>query len=100
MDFHVLKRITGEKTAEGVVTVLECHEINVIKCRGQAYDTTASVSFLKSGVQAHIQKFAPDVIYQGCLLHRLILVICNSSKISSIRNMIDRFLPEICQLIC
>ena len=89
LDFHFLERITGEKIAEGILKVLECHEIDVTKCRGQAYDTTASMSSSRSGVQAHIQKFALDAIYQGCVLHSLNLVICNSSKISSIRNMID-----------
>ena len=88
LDFHFLERITEEKIAEGILKVLECHEIDVTKCRGQAYDTTASMSSSRSGVQAHIQKFAPDAIYQGCVLHSLNLVICNSSKISSIRNMI------------
>ena len=85
LDFHFLERITGENIAEGILKVLECPEIDVTKCRGQAYDTTASMSSSRSGVQAHIQKFAPDAIYQGCIN----LVICNSSKISSIRNMID-----------
>ena len=67
--FHVLERITGEKIADGILKVLECHEIDVTKCRGQAYDTAASMSSLRSGVQAHIQKFAPDAIYKGCILH-------------------------------
>ena len=89
LDFHFLKRITGEKIAEGILKVLECHEINVTKCRGQAYDTTASMSSSRSGVQAHIQKFPPDAIYQGCVLHSLNLLIWKSSKISSIRIMID-----------
>ena len=62
LNFHFLERITGEKIPEGILKVLECHEIDVTKCCGQAYDTTAYMSSSRSGVQAHIQKFAPDAI--------------------------------------
>ena len=99
LDFHFLERITGEKIAEAILKVLECHEIDVTKSHGQAYDTTASMSSSRSAVKAHIQKFTPDAIYQGCILHTLNLVICNSSKISSIRNMIDNCHQVFCSLI-
>ena len=89
LDFHFLERITGKSIAEGILKVLESHKIDIHNCRGQAYDTTASMSSSKCGVQAHIKKMAPDADYQGCVLHSLNLVICNSSKIQAIRNMID-----------
>ena len=43
----------------------------------------------KKGVQAHIQKIAPDAEYQDCCLHSLNLVISHACKILSIRNMMD-----------
>ena len=43
----------------------------------------------KKGVQAHIQKIAPDAEYQGCCLRSLNLVICHGCKIVSIRIMMD-----------
>lgn len=81
LDFSFLTRITGKSIAEGILNVLESHDIDVQNCRGQAYDTTAFMSSSKSGVQAHIKESAPDADYQECCLHSLNLVICNSTKI-------------------
>ena len=58
-------------------------------CRGQAYDTTSSMSSTNTGVQAHIKKIALDADYQGCCLHSLNLVICKTSTITYVRNMFD-----------
>ena len=88
VDFCFLTRITGESIAEGILKVLENHQINIKNCRGQAYDTS-SMSSPRAGVQSHIKEHAPDADYQGCCLHSLNLVICSSTKISAIRNMFD-----------
>ena len=53
LDFRFLDRITGQCIAENIVKVLEFHNINIKDCRGQAYDTTASMSSSGTGVQAH-----------------------------------------------
>ena len=62
VDFCFLTRITGESIA---VKVIENHQINIKNCRGQAYDTTSSMSSPHTGVQSHIKKHAPDADYQG-----------------------------------
>ena len=89
LDFSFLTRITGESIAESILKVLHNHKIDVINCRGQAYDTTSSMSSSRTGVQTRIKECAPDADYQGCCLHSLNLVICNSTKISAVRNMFD-----------
>ena len=89
LDFHFLERITGQSIAENILQVLEMHKIYIKNCRGQAYDTTASMSSSGTGVQAHIKKRAPDAEFQGCCLHSLNLVICHSSQIQAVRNMMD-----------
>ena len=89
LDFAFLQRITGESIAQGILCVLEKHKIDIRNCRGQAYDTTSSMSSSSVGVQAHIKRVAPDADYQGCCLHSLNLVLCKSSKITAIRNMFD-----------
>ena len=86
VDFCFLTRITGESIAENILKVLENHQINIKNCRGQAYDTTSSMSSPRTGVLSHIKKHAPDADYQGCCLHSLNLVICSSTKIPAIRN--------------
>ena len=84
-----LQRITGKAIVIAIRESLQKHGFNFANYRGQAYDTTASMSSDKKGVQAEIGKFAPDSEYQGCCLHSLNLVICHASKIPSIQNMID-----------
>ena len=63
-----LDRITGEAIALTIQKSLNELKINLADCRGQAYDTTGSMSSDKKGVPAHIQKIAPDAEYQGCML--------------------------------
>ena len=89
LDFAYLQRITGESISKSILEVLKTHGIDIKSCRGQAYDTTSSMSSPTAGVQAHIKKEAPDADYQGCCLHSLNLVICKASAITSVRNMFD-----------
>ena len=89
LDFHFLERITGQAIAKGILDVLETHAIDVKNCRGQAYDTTASMSSSRTSGQSHIKRVSPDADYQGCCLYSLNLVICCSSQITSMKNMID-----------
>ena len=84
-----LDRITDEITALTIQKSLNELKINLADCRWQAYGTAGSMSSDKMGVQAHIQKIAPDAEYQGCCLHSVNLVICHACKIVSIRNMMD-----------
>ena len=89
LDFGFLQRITGKHIAETVLSLLAKHNIDIANCRGQSYDTTASMSSSAVGVQAFIKKSAPDSDYQGCCLYSLNLVVCKASQISAVRNMMD-----------
>ena len=90
VDFSFLTRITRESIAEGILKVLENHQIDIKNCRGQAYDNTASMSSSHTGVQTRIKQHAPDSDYQGCCFHSLNLVICNSSKIAIITIVVRK----------
>ena len=84
LDLCDLPRTTGSVIAATIRESLERQKVKIANCRGQAYDTTASMSLNKKGVQAEIAKHAPDAECQGCCLHSLNLVIChalNQSKI-------------------
>ena len=81
LDVHFLQRITGKSIAEGILQVLQKHEIDIKNYRREAYDTTASMNSSTSGVQAHITENAPDAEFQGYCLHSLNLIICHCSKI-------------------
>ena len=89
LDFHFLEHITGQAIAKGILDVLDTHSIDVKNCKAQAYDTTTSMSSSRTGVQSHIKRVAPDEDYQGCCLNSLNLVMCSSSQIALMKNMID-----------
>ena len=84
-----LPRTTGIAIATAIKDSLQKQKIALSNCRGQAYDTTASMSSDKKGVHAEIAKDAPDAEYQGCCLHSINLVICHACKITAIQNMMD-----------
>ena len=55
-----LTRTTGSAIATAIRNSLQKHAIDIRNCRGQAYDTTASMISDKKGFQvepAHCQKF-------------------------------------------
>ena len=89
LDLCDLPRTTGSVIAATIRESLERQKVDIANCRGQAYDTTASMSLNKKGVQAEIAEHAPDAEYQGCCLHSLNLVICHACQIKSIQNMMD-----------
>lgn len=89
IDLRDLHRATGKVIASALLESLEKHSISITDCRGQAYDTTSSMSSSNKGVQAEIARHAPDADYQGCCLHSLNLVICHACDMRSIQNMLD-----------
>lgn len=88
LDFEPLARITGAAISQKIQENLSKHSINIHDCKGQAYDTTSSMSSI-NGVQGLIKNIAPDADYQGCLLHSLNLAITHTCSLSQVRNMID-----------
>ena len=78
-----LDRITGEDITLTIQKSLNELKINLADCRGQAYDTTRSMSSDKKGVQAHIQKIPRDAEYQ-----RLLPPFLKSSDLSCMQNCI------------
>ena len=62
--------------------------LNPDNIRGQAYDTTATMSSGRGGVQGVLRKDVPCAIYTKCNSHKLNLVIASASKLPQIRNCI------------
>ena len=90
IDVFELTKTTGSAIATVIRKSLQKHAIDIRNCCGQAFDRTASMSSDKKGVQAELAKDAPDAEYQGCCLHSINLVICNTAyKINSIQSMMD-----------
>lgn len=89
IDMYELPQTTGMAIATAIKESLQKQSIPLSNCRGQAYDTTASMSSNQEDVHAEIVKDAPDAEYQGCCLHSINLVICHASEIKAIKNMMD-----------
>ena len=93
LDFCYVQQITRDSITHSILSTLEKHKNDIKSCRGQAYNTSSSMSTSNVGVQAHINKVALDADYQGCCLHSLNLVVCKSLKITAIRSMFDSCQP-------
>lgn len=55
--------------------------------RGQAYDTTSTMSSDTNGLQAQVRELVPMAIYSPCNAHKLNLI-ANASKLTQIRNCV------------
>ena len=86
IDMCDLPRTTGLAIATAVRNSLQKHKIDIKNCRGQAYDTTASVRSDRKRVQAEIANYAPVAEYHHPSIN---LVICHACKMKSIQNMMD-----------
>ena len=88
LTFVEVHDLTGEHLARTLVQLIAQFDLRIEKLRGQGYDGAASMSGRNEGVQAHILKLAPLALYTHCVSHCLNLVVCKSSTIPSIRNML------------
>ena len=61
IDLCDLTRTTGKAIATALTESLKKHKIDIANCRGQAYDTTSSMSSSKRGVQAEISNVHPTL---------------------------------------
>lgn len=85
--FYELEEQTGKAFESGIVNILERHQLDINKCRGQGYDGAANLSGKYRGLQALIKERVPTAVYVHCAAHNLNLVINDSvSDISEIRG--------------
>ena len=60
LDVCYVQQITRGTITQSILSTLENHKNYIKSCRGQAYDTSSSMSTSSVGVQAHIKKVALD----------------------------------------
>ena len=65
------------------------HKVDILKCRGQAYDGAVAMSSERVGVQARIKVVCPLALYTHCRSHVLNLSIASACKVPQIRSMVD-----------
>ena len=88
-DFVELQRANGEQIAQAILASLSANNIDIKKCRGQAYDGASAMSSKKVGVQSRVIEVSPLALYTHCNSHVLNLSIASACQIPLIRNMID-----------
>jgi len=84
--FIHLPRITGEVTAETIVSTLQGLGLEIENVRGQGYDGAANMSSDNVGVELRIRERSPKAVYVHCSGHCLNLVISHSCALPQIRN--------------
>ena len=89
LDFVELIRTTGAHIAEAIMLSLAQHMVDILKCRGQAYDGAATMSSERVGVQARIKVVCPLALYTHCRSHVLNLSIASACKVPQISSTVD-----------
>ena len=82
---------TGSTYLFKVITdvLIRC-EIEIGKCRGQAYDGASNMSGHLHGLAAQIKEIVPTAIYTHCFAHRLNLCLQDSTRLNpTIRASLD-----------
>lgn len=74
LGFIPIKEHTSEYLSNTVVNYFKEKKIDIMDCRGQSHDTTASMSGCYSGLQARITSINEFATYVPCAAHSLNLV--------------------------
>ena len=88
LDFVELTR-TGAHIAEAIMLSLAQNKVDILKCRGQAYNGAAAMSSERVGVLASIKVVCPLALYTDCRSHVLNLSIASACKVPQISSMVD-----------
>ena len=87
IDFAYIERGPSSGLKDAIFKQLETPGLIKEHMRGQAYDTTSTMSYT-NGLQAQVREVVPMAIYSQCNAHKLNLVIANASKLTQIRNCV------------
>ena len=87
LGFYHATDTTGRGLASQILQVLRNLEIDVSKCRAQAYDGAAAMQGKFNGCQAAVLEEVPLATYVHCFSHRLNLAISKSCSLPPFRNL-------------
>ncbi|KAE9545265.1 hypothetical protein AGLY_000808 [Aphis glycines] len=75
LGFYPLDKHDAEGHVNLIKAVLNTHNLNMSKCRGQGYDGASVMSGCSSGVQKRISDIIPNASFVHCAAHKLDLVL-------------------------
>ena len=88
LHFTALERTTSDSILKALLSSLSVCTLNKSFVRGQAYDTTSSMSSEMNGVQGKFRSEVSNALYSPCNSHKLNLVIASACKLNQIKNCI------------
>ncbi|GFV12068.1 hypothetical protein TNCV_669991 [Trichonephila clavipes] len=71
IDFIEMKNKTAEGISDMIVSKLKADGLDIMKCRGQAYDNTAPMTRCPTRVQQRIKDINPNAEFVPCSNHSL-----------------------------
>lgn len=88
LKFVDVRETTGESISTTLIEELGKVGLDILNCRGQAFDGCSNMSGKFKGTQARIKQIQPLAIYIHCCSHRLNLALSKACSLSSIRNAV------------
>jgi len=80
LGFYPLDKHDAEGHVNLIKAVLNTHNLDISKCRGQGYDGASVMSGCFSGVQKRITDIIPNASFVHCAAHNLNLVLSDMAK--------------------
>ncbi|MGL5904177.1 MAG: DUF4371 domain-containing protein, partial [Cetobacterium sp.] len=87
--FYETSNTTADALVELLKDALKRFSLPIEKCRGQCYDSAASVSGIRRGLQACVQEMEPRALYIHCMAHLVNLMVQDvAQNIPACRNFL------------
>ena len=71
LNLFLLCRKNADEIIKSILDELQQNGLNIMTCRGQAYDNASSIAGIRSGVQCSIKQFNSKAIFIPCANHLL-----------------------------
>ncbi|GFY77269.1 hypothetical protein TNIN_236221 [Trichonephila inaurata madagascariensis] len=81
IDFIETKNKIAEGISDMIVSKLTADELDIVNCRGQAYDNTAMMAGCHTGVQQQIKDINPNAEFVLCSNHSLNLICAHAPSV-------------------
>ena len=90
MGFWETASTTGEDLTDVIKKAIGTYDLELSKCRGQAYDGAANMKGQHKGVQARIREIEPRALAVHCLSHSANLAMQDAARqVPAVRDALD-----------
>ena len=73
LNFFPLYRKSADEIIKSILDELQQNGLDIMTCRGQAYDNASTMAEIRSGVQCRIKQLNSKAIFVSCANHSFIL---------------------------